>query len=157
MLSTVLAGAFWSEYGRLECTEKCDSGVLTHKVYPSGKEGLLGSQLEAIKAAHLHNVWLHSVHTPKKLNKAELKSNGLTCLAEKISKQDSIRAVARLLLLSLGGWGGGESPNGQDTNNGQFVERKGWNNFNFAAKALPEKRLRLLSPLLCTRTIGRVS
>lgn len=44
----------------------------------------------------------------------------------------------------------------EDINNKQFVERKGSNKFNFAATDLPEKRLKWLSLLVCTRTIGRV-
>lgn len=75
-------------------------------------------------------------------------------MAGGVSRQDSIQAAAVIITFSKV-YRGKNSKWSEDINNGQFVERKASNKFNFAAMDLPGKRLKWLSLLVCTRTIGK--
>lgn len=76
-------------------------------------------------------------------------------MAQGVSRKESIQAIAVIITFTKV-YGGGGTKWTEDINNKQFVERKASNKFNFAAMDLPGKRLKWLSLLVCTRTLGRV-
>lgn len=100
--------SFWSlEDGTAESAVD-SSRDPAHEVL-EGTQILLATGLEAIHVIVPQRIWLHSARALRIcMHEAELKSNGLISLMEKISRQNNIESVECLFLIKHTQWGGRE-------------------------------------------------